>query len=362
MSSKLRHWVLHDYLQVNGGAERLVITLTRGLNGFGLGVSGIYPDFSGTGSVDGLHCEVTSLKGFRLPRIPRALLAFSLGTKFIALADRVIYSGFYAPLAAKRQIGGKRIYYCHTLPRFAFDRQDEYVNRAAWPLRFFLRLAIDYYRRVYLYSLRSMDVIVVNSDHVRERVLALTKLESQVVYPPIATDKFKYISDSGYYLSVARLEPAKRVDRVIEAFLQMPERNLVVASGGSQIKALQALAHGAPNIRFTDWIDDDELSDLMGRATAVIYIPADEDFGMSAVEAMSAGKPVIGVAAGGLTETIIDGETGVLLDPDASPNEIATAVRHLSSDVALQMRAACERRAEKFSNERFLASFESLLS
>src|SRR5450830_1426619 len=109
MSSKLRNWVLHDYLQVNGGAERLVITLARGLNEFGLGVSGIYPGFSGTGRLDGLHCEVTSVKGFRLPRIPRALLAFSQGPEFITHADQVIYSGLYAPLAAARQIGGKRI-------------------------------------------------------------------------------------------------------------------------------------------------------------------------------------------------------------------------------------------------------------
>jgi glycosyltransferase involved in cell wall biosynthesis len=361
MSPKLRNWVLHDYLQVNGGAERLVITLARGLNEFGLGVSGIYPGFSGTGRLDGLHCEVTSSKGFRLPRIPRALITFSKGPEFITYADQVIYSGLYAPLAVHRQIGGKRIYYCHTPPRFAFDRQQEYLHRVSAPIQPLLRLAMSYYRRAYLDSLRCMDTIVVNSNHVRARLLALTGMDSQIVYPPIATEHFNYRSDDGYYLSVARLEQAKRVDRIVQAFLDMPERKLVVTSGGSQLEALKELACGAPNIQFTGWVDDDTLADLIGRATAVIYIPADEDFGMSAVEAMSAGKPVIGVADGGLQETIIDGKTGILLDPDVSPKNIAIAVGQLSSDVARQMRTACERRAKTFSIECFLASFESLL-
>lgn len=360
MKKRQRNWVLHDYLQVNGGAERLVITLARGLTGFRLGVSGIYSGFSGTGRA--VNCEVISGATALLPRIPRALLAFGDSPKFIRQADQVIFSGLYAPLAAVKQPTGKQIYYCHTPPRFAFDLRQEYLQRASSCMRPVLKLAIGHYRQAYLDSLRYMDKIIVNSNHVRTRLLELTGMESQVIYPPIATRSFQYRGDDGYYLSVARLEPAKRVERIVQAFIGLPERTLVVASGGSQLKKLMTLANGATNIRFTGWVNDETLVELIGRATAVIYIPADEDFGMSAVEAMAAGKPVIGVAAGGLPESIIDGATGILLDADPSPGDVAAAVRQLNSGAVNLMRAACERRAATFSEDRFLTSFRSLLA
>src|SRR5690606_17754944 len=146
----------------------------------------------------------------------------------------------------------------------------------------------------------------------------------------------------------------KRVRTIIEAFLTMPDRQLVVASGGDQDVELRALARGATNIRFTGWIDDKELKVLIGGAIATIYIPVQEDFGMSPVESMAAGKPVIGVAEGGLLETIVHDETGLLLQPNPGVPDVVEAVRVLSEQRALEMRAACEARAELFTRDRFL--------
>ena len=353
--------VLHDYLQVNGGAERLVISLASGLPDFALGVSGLYPDFAGSGDLKGLVLHLPGRLVSCLPRIPRALLTFGRGGLVPRKADCVIYSGIYAPLAVHRQPGGKRIYYCHTPPRFAFDWEAQYMVRVPAMLRPLLRLAIARYRNAYLQAVRAMDVVVANSMHVRERLLALTGIHATVIYPPIDTERFRYLGQQDYYLSVGRLEPNKRIELIVRAFLAMPDKKLVVASGGSQLPALQTLAAGAANIRFVGWQEEAALAALVGNAIAVIYLPCDEDFGMSAVEAMAAGKPVIGVDEGGLRESIVAGQTGILLPANPPVDGLVQAVGQLSAAVAVNMRAACEVRATEFSRSRFLSAFEAII-
>lgn len=355
-------WVVHDYLQVNGGAERLVIGLANGLPGFGLGVSGIYPGFLESGDCRNVRPRVLGNPlGRLLPRVPRALAAFGRPPSWLRQADRVIYSGLYAPLAAPSQAQGKRIYYCHTPPRFAFDWQARYLERAPALARPVLRLAISRYHRAYLEALCRMDSVAVNSRHVRERLRRQTGVQAEVIYPPIDTHRFRFLGQADYYLSLGRLEPNKRIDRIVRAFLTMPDKRLVVASGGSARQSLQELARGASNIRFTGWLDDGRLAQLMGNAIAALYVPEDEDFGMSAVEAMAAGKPVIGVDEGGLKESVVDGATGILLRADPTPDAIVDAVRRMNADRAADMRSACEDRAAAFSQARFLSEFERII-
>jgi glycosyltransferase involved in cell wall biosynthesis len=338
-----------------------VISLASGLPGFTLGVSGIYPDFSSSGDLQGLLPQTPGRLANWLPRIPRALLCFSRAWLVPQSAACVIYSGIYAPLAVSRQSQGQRIYYCHTPPRFAFDRQPEYLLRVPALLRVPLRWAIGSYRAAYLDALRSMDMVVVNSEHVRERLLAQTGIRARVIYPPIDTGVFRFIAQQDYYLSVGRLEPNKRIERIVQAFLGMPDKKLVVASGGSLLPALKAMAAGAANIRFVGWQQEQALAHLVGNAIAVIYVPMDEDFGMSAVEAMAAGKPVIGVDEGGLRESIVPGQTGILLPADPAPEAIATAIGQLTPAIAASMREACEVRARDFSRARFLSAFAEII-
>lgn len=353
-------WVLHDYLQVNGGAERLVISLAKDLPGFDLGVAGIYPDFAASGDLMGLAPRLLSGRFSIFPRVLRSWLTFS-NLCFSEVTQCVVYSGVYAPLAVKKQTQGRKILYCHTPPRFAFDREYEYVSRVNALLRPGLRTAIAGYRASYLSAIRSMDHVVTNSQHVRQRLLDLTGADSTVIYPPTDLARFRWQGQSDYYLSLGRLEPNKRVDRVVKAFLKMPDKKLVVASGGSQFEALRVLALDAPNIHFTGWIDEPSLIGLIANSIACIYIPKDEDFGMSTVEAMATGKPVIGVNEGGLTETIEHGTTGILLAEDPAVEQIVEAVCNLSAERAVDMRRDCERRAELFSKERFLVAMNKLI-
>ena len=354
--------VFHDYLQVNGGAERLVIALASGLGPCKLAVSGTYPDFLESGDMRGVNCVVLAKRLSRLSRIPRALLAFLRTVNEATDVDWAIYSGVYAPLAVTSQKRGKKIFYCHTPPRFAFDWESHYLQRVLPILRPFLRLAIAGYRQSYLNAVRRMDVVITNSHHVQDRFKRATGLDSQVIYPPIDTASFQWKGQGDYYLSLGRLEPNKRIDRVIEAFLRMPEKKLVVTSGGSELEALKRLAAGASNIHFTGWVNDAGLATLIGFSIACIYIPRDEDFGMSTVEAMAAGKPILGVNEGGLKESMIDGETGLLLPPDPTADMIVKAISALSAQASAAMRTACENRAARFSEARFLSEVRDLIT
>lgn len=355
-------FVLYDFLQVAGGAERVTLALARALPGFQVVVARVSP--AAEPLLVGFFGVVRTLGGaFSRPLggVLEAIACFVGAAGFLARAETVIYSGFYAPLAVHWQRGGRRIYYCHTPPRFAFELQSFYRARYPWFLRLLFDVFTAWLRARYVRAVQAMDVVLANSDNVRRRLALCTGVRAQVVYPPVDVKRFRYLADEGYFLSTARLEPLKRVEVLVRAFLQMPHQRLVVCSGGSELQALQALAGDAPNIHFAGWTSDEALAEWMGRARASIYVPMDEDFGMSPVESMAAGKPVIGVAEGGLLETVQDGQTGVLLAPEFDEATLVSAVEAMTADRALQMRPWCEARAQAFSTEVFEAQIKSLV-
>jgi glycosyltransferase involved in cell wall biosynthesis len=289
------------------------------------------------------------------------MYCFRHATAFLAEAEAVLYSGFYAPFAVVNQEHGRRVYYCNAPPRFAYDMRQFYLDQLPAPARPLAAGFFDHVRKNYEASIARMDTVIANSQNVRGRLQRFLGVDAHVVNPPIDTERFRWIESGDYFISLARLTAYKRVELVVRAFLRMPDRKLVVASGGPQEAFLRRLAAGAGNITFTGWTDDDRLRDLIGRARAAIYVPRDEDFGMSPVEAMSAGKPVIGVAEGGLLETVVDGETGFLVPAPPTVESVVDAVERMTAMRALEMRPACELRARHFSKARFLDNMRPFL-
>jgi len=182
-----------------------------------------------------------------------------------------------------------------------------------------------------------------------------------VVYPPCETEHFIWQGQEDFYLSTARLDSLKRVDLIVKAFIKMPGKKLVVTSGGPELGKLKRLACDASNVSFTGWVGEGELQRLVGNSIATIYVPKEEDFGMSPVESMSAGKPVIGVAEGGLLETVVDKETGFLLRPDPREEDIIGAIRKMDGSMALEMRGACEERAQQFDVKIFIEKMRNVM-
>lgn len=360
----MTNYVLYDYLQVSGGAERLSLELAAGLPDTSLVVSRVYPAAASLRPFDILGGErfkcvgqLTSLPSFRLLD---AIAGFVWNTRFLASAESVIYSGIYAPFAVANQKRGKRCYYCHTPPRYMYDWRSRYMAQTPAFARPALSITIDLLRKRYESSLRQMDVILANSESVRRRLNKYLGMDAVVIYPPIDSAKFRWVECGNYFISLARLQPQKRVDRIIEAFLHLPDQKLIIASGGSDEARLKRFVGNAPNIVFVGWQSDEQLCRLIGGARAALYLAEDEDFGMSPVEAMAAGKPVIGVREGGLVETIIDGETGVLLSPDFSRQSLIDAIVAMSKKSVLAMRQPCEQRALSFSKEKFLKQIKEV--
>lgn len=341
-------------MQVSGGAERVTLWFGQNLKSLKIVVSRIYPDAVPLLAASGVPViELGNTWSKKLSRIFEAVWCFTCRGKLLHKASIVLYSGFYAPLAVKWQKRGLKIYYCHTIPRFAYDLYITSKKSLPWPLQGMFAVAMILYRWQYEKAIAQMDVFIVNSENVRRRVQRHIGLNTNVIHPPVVTTNFKFLGDKDYYLSTARLTSNKRVDIVVRAFCRMPERRLVVMSGGPELPHLKKLASGSKNIEFIGWQSEDQLRQWVGYSRAVIYIPLDEDFGMSPVEAMAAGKPVIGVAEGGLLETIIDGVTGILIEGQPTPDKVITAVQSLEATGANTMRSACENRAAAFDEKTF---------
>lgn len=352
--------VLHDYFESLEGGGRLSSILAERLPAdLGYGFAKIGHPFLTSRSF-GQH-DLQAVSRLPLWRQFKLSLAFARHTDFLKDYETVIYSGFYSPLAVRQHPQGRNILYCHTPPRFIYDQRDFYLSSLPIWLRPALQAFIDYLQPRYEDAVAQMDTIVANSENVRRRIQHYLGREAVVMYPPCETTRFSWQGNGDYYLSMGRLDPLKRVDLIVEAFLKMPEKRLVVTSGGAELHNLQRVAKHARNIQFTGWLDDVELARLVGNAIATVYLPKDEDLGMSPLESMAAGKPVIGVAEGGLLETVIPEETGVLLKPPLSVLKICKAVESMTPLRALSMRVACEKQAQCFRTEVFLENIGALI-
>ncbi|WP_435103458.1 glycosyltransferase [Arhodomonas sp. AD133] len=345
--------MLYDALYVRGGAEQVTLQLARDFRAelyCAFRDVAAFPDemLTGTGLTElgtAVHHPVwrtiSGLRAFR--RHP------ARGGEY----DWIVYSGTTAPVAVRHHPNALNVYYCHTIPRFIYDLRAYYMQSLSPWQRPFLAALIRYVQPQFEAAMARMDTLVANSENVRARIRRYLARDAEVVYPPCDVDSYQWREEGDYYLSTARLEPYKRVDLVVEAFRRMPDKRLVVASGGSDEVRVRRLAADAPNITFVGWCDGERLRALVGGARATVYIPRDEDFGMSPVESMAAGKPVIGVAEGGLLETVVHEETGLLIPAEPSIDDVVCAVQQLSPSDVRGMRQACEARAALFSADHF---------
>ncbi len=349
--------ILHDYFLYKGGGERLVISLAKNLHAdvatAFIGKDAFDPRTEGINTIE-LYKEKawSNLPGFRYLQVQ---FSFLFKTGFIKNYDVVIYSGDCL-IAMLRTLGKKirNIAYMHTPPRHLYDT---YQNRLAqyplWKKIIFIPFVwINRWRFEFLS--KKLDLIITNSKNTQTRIKQYLHLDPTVVYPPCDTLPFKNLGYGDYFFSWARLYDVKRVDKIVEAFIGMPDKKLVVASGGPELKKIQKMAEGHPNITILGWINDTQLLEYLGHCLATIYIPIREDFGMSAVESMQAGKPVVGVAEGGLLEIIENNKNGVLLPPNFTMKNLHYAIRHMTPDMAAKMENACLATAAKFNEKTFI--------
>lgn len=290
--------------------------------------------------------------------------AFSINARRLAdKYDTVIFSGDC--LSAVRYFEGKNIlYYCHTIPRYLFDQKAEYERKVPKIMLHVYQVMVSIFKRSYLRDLARIERLLTNSINTQKRIKLFTHRDASILYPPVDTNYFtppEQGQEKSYFLSFARLSSIKRVDRIVAAFQKMPERQLVITYGKNdpEKEKILGMVIGYDNIRMQESPSDSQLRELIRGAIATIYVPVDEDFGMSPVESMACGTPVIGVKDGGLKESIIDGKTGLLINPRCSAEDIMEAVQKIETMGNLS--GACVKRSQDFSLEKFQSQLQAFL-
>ena len=203
-----------------------------------------------------------------------------------------------------------------------------------------------------------MDYFIANSKYIARRIKKIYGRDSVVIYPNVAVEAFQLKEEKeNFYLTASRLVPYKKVDLIVQAFSNMPDKKLVVIGDGPQMNKLKTSASN--NIEILGYQSFDVLREYMANCQAFIYA-AEEDFGIAPVEAQASGTPVIAYGKGGVTETIISNKTGLFFY-EQSASEICRAVKLFEKNRDLYIPKEIRRLSERFSTTRFCLEFESFV-
>jgi glycosyltransferase involved in cell wall biosynthesis len=350
--------VLYDYLQTIGGGERVAFVLAKHFDA-DLITSDCDPGLAARAGYAGVR--VTSLGP--LPRIP-PFKQIEATRKFARARlrgyDFYILSGNWAQYAAKHH--HPNIYYCLTPTRMFYDQREATLRRHNFVGRGFARSWIRIHRSLDSRAVAHCDRIVAISENVRKRVQRFYGHDPGVIYPPVATSRFRFKELGDFWLSVSRMYPEKRIELQLEIFRQLPRERLVLVGGysaGDLAERYLAGLRPPPNVTLLGEVAENRLLDLYSRCRGFLTTAVDEDFGITPVEAMAAGKCVLATDEGGYRETVIPGKTGFLLPPEA--NQFAAKIRELDNSTLDSMRAACLMRARAFDETVFLKKMTALI-
>lgn len=305
--------LVHDFLVKLGGAERVLKVFSEMFPA--APIYTLFYDKEACGEVfdeDRIVCSSLQKypeifkKRYRYfaHRFPKAVENFNFEGFDLVLSSNTAFShGIVTP------IDTKHLCYCHSPMRYAWDWSNEYreENRIRGLKMLYYAPLLKYLRKWDFVSSDRPDFYIANSKNVKNRIKKYYRTGSDVIYPPVDTDRFRASKDhSNYFLIVSTLTPYKKIDLAVYLFNKLGRR-LVIIGDGPQRKYLENIA--CDNIEFLGFKDDKTVREYMENCRALIF-PGEEDFGIVPVEAMACGKPVLAYGKGGVTESIISGKTG----------------------------------------------------
>ncbi|MFA6918162.1 MAG: glycosyltransferase [Candidatus Gracilibacteria bacterium] len=305
--------IVHDFLLKLGGAERVVKALADMFPKAPIytllydeeKVGKVFPkERIRTSFLQKYPAFIRKRYRYLIPKMPRAIEELDFEGFDLVISSNTAFShGIITPLQTKH------VCYCHAPMRYAWDWVNEYQKENNISgLKKILYAPI-------LKQLREWDKIagdrphsyIANSKNVQKRIKKYYRMDSSVVYPPVDIDKFATSrTNAGYFLIVSTLTPYKKIDLAVQLFNKIG-RKLVIIGDGPHKEYLQNIA--ADNIEFLGFKDDATVIEYMKNCRAFIF-PGEEDFGITPVEAMACGKPVLAYAKGGCLETVVEGQTG----------------------------------------------------
>lgn len=353
--------IVHDWLTVDGGAEKVLEQMLQ-----------VFPDADIYSLVDFLNDEqrwcihnkpvttsfIQRLPGARkhyrhyLPLMPLAIEQLDLS------AYDVVLSSSFA--VAKGVITGPdqvHVSYVHSPIRYAWDLQNQYLAESGLAKGFKSMLARALLHYIRLWDARTgpgVDAYVANSHFIGRRIRKVYRRDYEVIYPPVDTSAFTlHEQKEDFYLTASRMVPYKKIPLIVEAFSKMPDKKLVVIGAGPELEKAKAAA--GPNVQVMGYQSFAVLKDHMQRAKGFVFA-AEEDFGITPVEAQACGTPVIAFGKGGALETVkgldSDSPTGVLFEQQTVAS-ICNAIERFEQIAGKITPLACRENALRFRPEIF---------
>ena len=351
--------LVHDWLtSAIGGGENVLREIHKLLP------SPIYTLLSNPKKLQGSYFQDLEIHTSFIQKLPLALKHYR---NYLALFPRaiesldlkgfnlIISSSHCAAKGVKKTPGQLHICYCHTPVRYAWDLMDTYLKDTRGPKKLLAKTILKNIRNWDARVSNRVDHFIANSNFVAGRIKKFYGREAEVIYPPVNTHLFELKEKKeGYYITTSRLVQNKRVDLIVDAFAQMPDKKLLIIGEGPEKECLKKRA--SKNIEFLGVQSDEALKKYLSNAKAFVFA-AVEDFGIAPVEAMASGTPVIALGMGGALETVTS--TTGLFFPVQTHDSIIEGIKkfeRLEFDPK-----ECRLRAEEFSVDIFRRKFQSFV-
>jgi glycosyltransferase involved in cell wall biosynthesis len=356
--------IVADWLTSRGGAERVIFSLAK-LFPDAVIFTSVYhpekfPELRGrevrTSFLQKLPNMLRRKHQFLLPFFPRAFEKLDLSEFDVIISSS---SSGFSKCVRKTRGEQKHVCYCHTPVRFLYNARKEYVQEYPLPLwglwiRPFLPMLLNFLEKKDQAAAKHVDKWIANSDFVADRISRFYKAKATTINPGVETKPYIKAGlrepERLYFLGVGRFIPYKKFDLLIETFTKN-KLPLKLAGKGPDFEKCKtmALLAGAENIEFLGFVKDEALPDLYAHARAFLF-PAEEDFGLTPVEAMASGTPVIYYAKGGATESV--NSWGIAFDQQ-TPESVQKGIDQFISQEHNLHRDGIMGRGEQFDEENF---------
>ena len=347
--------IIHDWLCVNGGAEvvlkhllhlypqadiyTMIDTLPKEHRSF-LGGHTIY-----TSCLQKYKFTKTKYKYF-MPFMPYLVEQFDL-----CEYDLVISSSHFVAKGVITHPEQLHIAYIYSPVRYAWDLYYEYEKIGALGSgikKLFMKLWLHKMRIWDFTSAHRPDFLIADSNFIQKRIQKSWRRDSTVIYPPVEIEKTVYAEEKeDYYVTLSRLVEYKRIDIIIEAFNEMPDKKLVIIGDGRLKNKLQKMSND--NIVFKGYLPREEAMNFVSKAKAFIFMPK-EDFGIVPIEAQGCGTPVIAYRKGGARETILENKTGIFVEEQNAKSLKKYILKFENMKFSAQ---ECKKFVEKFAPSEF---------
>lgn len=355
--------IVHDWLVTYAGAERVLEQILH-----------IYPEADLFSLVDFIPAEQRdfiinkAVQTSFIQKLPRAKRYYRAYLPLMPLAieqlnlsnyDLIISSSHAVAKGVLTGPNQLHISYVHTPIRYAWDLQHQYLEETGLNKGFkgwMVKLILHYLRLWDLRTANSVDHFVANSNFIAKRIQKVYRRDAKVIYPPVNVDEFEFCDQKDdYYLTASRMVPYKKMDLIVRAFTKMPDKQLIVIGDGPEYKKILNIAKESSNIQLLGYQPFSVLKEYMQKAKAFVFV-AEEDFGITPVEAQACGTPVIAFGRGGALETICgfqqDKPTGVFFTEQTEKHLIQAIDEFEQNQEKISYRD-CREHALRFSSVRF---------